>query len=662
MNKLILFVICLFLFYIGAYGEFVSKITFPQLTVTQQGSTINFGDHQLDYEPGYPMLPVVYYTFLLPPDADLSTVSFRVEGLEERAYTISEPIEPAGPYFSENEVRWPENRRIINGKAVDVYSRNQFYPATHIGIVTKGTLHCYKLVQVRVHLCRYNPVTGRVSAVTNGAISVSVSKAKNSETIVYPVPQSIQKRVQRLAINYTEIAPAYNSKVRVTDNTTYLIAVESEIQSASKKLEAFIESKKNRGYTVKIITEDDWGGGTGSTASDRIRDWLQQNYEELQIEYVLLLGDPMPTDGTIPMRSDSRADAPHDFFYKEMTGDWPNEEGYAELSVGRIPVYDNAGIAKLDKILERIIAYENKPPSEITQWRNNALFAAKPFKTGVADGSKLFEEIKEKYIDDLGWHCYRIYNDDYGNPDESQCTQTAVTNAWNANPYGLMEWHTHGQEESASGIMSVSGVDDLSDANPSFVHMGSCLNAKVENEDNLTYTMLINQSVGAIGGTRVTWYENYNGSWETRSAIQGFILMTARGMIRDSSGIGTSLIDGIAQSDKRHWSNIFGFNLYGCPEVGLYSVKDPTEIKPDFVKNTVPCNGIRFISSLNMLHVKSEQRATLSLCDLSGKTLYTFTANPGLHRYRLPKNMAKGVYIVNLHKNKKGTYNKIIRF
>ena len=66
----------------------LSEIDFPELSITQRNGHIDFGSHKLDNEPGYPKLPVVLYTFLLPPDADLSTVTFRVDGLEEQIQNI----------------------------------------------------------------------------------------------------------------------------------------------------------------------------------------------------------------------------------------------------------------------------------------------------------------------------------------------------------------------------------------------------------------------------------------------------------------------------------------------------------------------------------------------------------------------------------------------
>lgn len=657
MKKLFFSIVIVSVFHLVTFAEFTSEISFPELNIAQQNGQVKFIGHTLDNNPGYPQLPIVVYTFLLPPDADLSTVTYRIDGLEEQIYKVPSPIEPASPPVYNNERMWPEDRTIVNGKAVEVYENNQFYPNSPVNITGKGMLHCFKLVQVRVHLCTYNPVQGIIRAVKKGTISISVSRNKNHPPIVYPVPKKMKKFTERLVVNYSDAIGEYISIARFTDTATYAIMVEENIKESSTKLADFVASKEKRGLNVKVITESDWGGGSGEKASENIRKWLKDNYKEMGIAYVLLIGDPIPSNGAVPMRQDNRA-SPTDYYYKDLSNTWPDKDGFAEVSVGRIPVYDESGIETLDKILERTTTYENQPVAE-TVWRKNALFAAKPFDN-TAKGSKLFEEIKEKYVDPSEWECYRIYDDNEGDPDESSCNESAVKAAWKANPYGLILWHTHGMPTSASGIMSVGTAENFDDQYPSFVHMGSCSNGKIETENNLTYTMLTHHAVGAIGATRMTWYDSYNGSWEGNTAIQGMIFMTGKGMIGDSLSMGDALIQGVADSDLEHWGNIFSFNLYGDPEVGIYSVKNPTTVQPD-ISDIVPKTGEpKILSALagqrgvTLLVPVSEGKYRVTIYTLSGKEIISLaqeTAHPRkLHSFSWSGIDKNGIFCGN------GTY------
>ena len=126
----------------------------------------------------------------------------------------------------------------------------------------------------------------------------------------------------------------------------YVIITSNAIESNSHELDFFIRMKEIDGHTVKVITEDDFGGLTGQYPNDRadkIRQWLKNNYVTMGIDYVLLIGDPDPDDfkysgdwvGEIPMKmcypryfriGDG---APTDLYYSDLTSDWDlDNDGY----------------------------------------------------------------------------------------------------------------------------------------------------------------------------------------------------------------------------------------------------------------------------------------------------------------------------------------------
>jgi len=131
----------------------------------------------------------------------------------------------------------------------------------------------------------------------------------------------------------------------------YIIITTNDIEANSQELHFFIQMKENDGHSVKIITEDDFGSLTGQYPNDRadkIRKWLQENYVDLGIQYVLLIGDPNPDDtkvsddyvGEIPMKmcyprffrvGDG---APTDLYYSNLTSNWDLDgDGYYHESL-----------------------------------------------------------------------------------------------------------------------------------------------------------------------------------------------------------------------------------------------------------------------------------------------------------------------------------------
>jgi len=121
----------------------------------------------------------------------------------------------------------------------------------------------------------------------------------------------------------------------------YVIITTDYIVENSEELDYFIHMKEmdGDGHSVKVVTESEFMSNPGQPPddrADRIRKWLQDNYKELGIEYVLLIGDPDPDDykyggdsvGDIPMKmcypryfrvGDG---APTDLYYSDLTSEW----------------------------------------------------------------------------------------------------------------------------------------------------------------------------------------------------------------------------------------------------------------------------------------------------------------------------------------------------
>lgn len=578
-------------------------------------------------EPGYPLLPSKEYTLLVPPDADLSTVSFHLEGMKETELAGRYAVKPASPPYSIEGPVWPQNRNIVNGRDIAVYGSDAFYPDTYIQDISVHMMRCYKIVKARLYFYKYNPVSGTLKALTGGRLVLDVKRRSSGGEASYTVPAKFRKLAQKLVMNYAEAGPAYDSEYSFTNKSGYVIMTESGIITGSKQFEALKKSKQDHGFTVKVLTESDWGGGTGNQAAENMKKWLQANYKEMGIEYVLLIGDPNSASGKVPMKKSQRNT---DFYYSELTGPWENDV-LAEVSASRIPVYGN-DYTTLDKILTKVITYENTPAKDIG-WRTFCFIAEKPYDSQTP-GYPLFEAIKTKFLDPNKWGNYRIYDVSTGNPDESSCTETAVKNAWMKLKFGLMLWMTHGSATGASSIMKSSTMEGFTDEFPSIVYMGSCSNASISTSTNLTYTALRKASIGAIGGTDITWYGDAQiDKFEGTSTTQGLLYQFAQG-ITDSLGAGDALNYAIGRcTDKKWWINIEGYVLYGCPEIGVFTCAGTTPVSGGALDFGTSAKSARFLpvtDGAHMVHflfmpASSSVTATLAVYDLSGKEIYGYS-------------------------------------
>ncbi|MBN2589978.1 MAG: hypothetical protein JXA96_08945 [Sedimentisphaerales bacterium] len=365
----------------------------------------------------------------------------------------------------------------------------------------------------------------------------------------------------------------------------YAIITTSDIVNASSKLADFIAHKESLGFNVYLITEEDFGGSIGDEAAENIRRWLQQNYEMYNIEYVLLIGDPRPDTGEVPMkllwpRHNDHPEydkVPSDYYYSDLSGDWDlDKDGcfgeqdddtgkdgmdlYAEVHVGRIPYYGL--IEDLDYILDKTINYEN---SDLTEWRKNALLAANEF------GYLWCETIKDELLVPVGWPYHRIYDEEYelkvnldSPPETVPCTQDTVYDVWSNNAFGLAVWSGHGYS-----VVDRNRVPSLDDNYPSFTYSFACQEARPEDKNNLAYTLLKNGGICTCHASRDSASSNAQ-PWELNSGAMGLgYRYVSRLMAGLSSGESLSDARGATEPEGLIWAIILIYNIYGDPALHL---------------------------------------------------------------------------------------------
>ena len=390
-------------------------------------------------ETGEPDIPWQQVTVLLAPNADLDSVSVRLEGEQYKTLVGTWTIEPTAPLGTWDEngnpiILWPEGKVFEDGRDTGVYHANAFWPFEPIRLVYTGGLHQWQLVEVAVPLVRYNPVTGEVQELDNATVVVDYARQSRQKAKVKLKGKNGnhwrqgRQRVRDIAVNFTAATSDYDAASEngvQTDTTStldthltddgeigtagvnskgYLILTTDNIVNNSTMLANFVAHKQSRGWNVMVRTEADWGGGTGPTGATNIRTWLMANYVSLDLLYVLLIGNPHPDSGDVPMSwyDDGKGIAPTDALYWDLstaTG-W---DKYWEVVVGRIPYYGTMSI--VDAILQKTINYEN---SQKVLWRRNALLPMVPLDE-VTPSYQCGEQIRSRFLTPNGITSTRIY-------------------------------------------------------------------------------------------------------------------------------------------------------------------------------------------------------------------------------------------------------------
>lgn len=612
---------------------------------------------------GRPKVPGFTYTFLLPPDADLGSVEVTVENEDITDLRQRATVELGTGY---------ENTLMPNEPQEDSQKqRSGYYPESFTRVLTTGTLGNCKLVTCRFTPFQQDTTTKEFRKLNSGTMKLTYSLGGEStgNTIL---PWKV-KDLKRFTENFNDISSQYEIPQASTKPHMAILTTNATV-SGSSELANYIKSKEDNGFKITLITEDQWGGSNWDKADD-IRQWLQANYESEQISYLLLIGDPTPTEGdipmkmTLPMATPIGNDCPTDYYFAELTGNWDLNgnawsgegsldlgvggcENFPEISVGRIPVY-NKDYATLDKILKKTIAYTEADSNSI-EWRENILMPVEP-SDFMTPAYQFAEAIKCDFADPLGWGTFRIYAESYGDivPDLSPTTIENVTKSWQENPYGACVWKTHGNEDLAKKIMDSDHAKLLNDEYPSLIFQGSCLNGKPEDANNLGYALLKNGAIATISSSRLSLYKmGQTDPRDIKMTNLGMCYYFGQYIIQDKLAIGDALnrlkteIDG---DFRGLWLNYCDYNVYGDPTVGINSSAGHSvatlqkSVKP---KISINQNSKEISFNLGSLKAKNVEVAILNV---KGQVLIkrTYAINSG--RLSINKegfDLTHGVFII----------------
>jgi len=564
--------------------------------------------------PGEPRLPERFLRILLPPQADPSTVTVSISGSKESDEANVFDVLPGYPVAISAVPVWPAGKRIQEGRDLDIYDKDAFHPANILGEPIVRQWGAFQILDVAYRPWKWNPLRGILRRSIGGKliakyaerkVAVSASKSQLAEA----------KDVAALVSN-PEIVATYTGGIAVNaaaETGTYAIVSTDAIRTGSVNLLALARSKEARGFNVELATQTGhwkllngiwsclqsdcaggWGGGNGNAAAEAIRTWLKAKYVARGIQYVLLIGNPDPTTGDVPMKmtwprraEGDYPECPTDYFFAELSGNWDrNANGFAgeypadyatggidqfpELVVGRIPYYGS--VTDLDKILAKTVAFEKATD---VAWRKNVLLPMEP-SDGSTPGYQLGEQIRTNFLIPGKFASTRIYESDYGvAPEITPCTIPNVRSAWSTGRYGVTTWWTHGSATTAVDIFSSSDAVYLDDAHPSFTFQNSCTNGSPESSNNLGYALLRNGAIGTVSASRVSWYNIGQTSFVGSPQSNAMMAYAYTGALVYDTLVAGRALNQVRRSmsvNASAWAmNLADFNLYGDPSVGLFT-------------------------------------------------------------------------------------------
>ncbi|MEZ5198785.1 MAG: C25 family cysteine peptidase [Bacteroidales bacterium] len=316
---------------------------------------------------GDPALPYQSVKLLLPPGEAAISVEFIIEEeIALQGFYQLYPHQASKPLSFEGESEFKINR--------SVYQSNEFYPLNPGGQLTTSFLNGYAFAVTSFTPVRYNPVTGVVKFANKVKVKITSASDLNAQKALQNLKSStsIQKRIEAFAQNASNIKlypsiPAKSDEYQLLIITTNQFATEFQILA-----DLYLE----RGIKTEIVTKETIASTmTGQDNQEKIRNYIIQEYQDNNIEFVLLGGDVehIPHRGFYCyVESGSGyedSDIPADLYYSALDGNWntDNDNKWGEIgeddllpevAVGR---FSFSNTTELENMINKTSMYQNDP-------------------------------------------------------------------------------------------------------------------------------------------------------------------------------------------------------------------------------------------------------------------------------------------------------------
>ena len=112
---------------------------------------------------------------------------------------------------------WPVNVRLSNGKSVETYENDSYFPSSFLGHLSTGTLRQWKLVEVEVFPYRYNPVRKELVKLTQGQLVVRFTETAGTRPLwskASPLSLRMRDVVKSMVTNFDNVVAEYDKSAQ----------------------------------------------------------------------------------------------------------------------------------------------------------------------------------------------------------------------------------------------------------------------------------------------------------------------------------------------------------------------------------------------------------------------------------------------------------------
>ena len=363
---------------------------------------------------GEPVLPYSQVSIMLPPGE--SAVGIEFYGEDETVIPGSFMLYPQQQSRTLND---DSPAQFIKNEKV--YSTDSFYPAKSTGELLTQFMNGYSFAMSTFTPMKYNPVTGKVTYYKKVTIKITTEHSAAAAKAMQNLSgtQTVREKVLRFAQNEKMITQ-YPADNKSADDYQLMIITTAQYENDFDDL---ITMYIDRGIKSEVVTKEYITANiSGQDVQEKIRNYIIQEYQNHNVEYVLLGGDVelIPYRGFYCyVQSGSGYEdngIPADLYYSGLDGTWnddndnhwgePGEDDLLpDIAVARFPFSNST---ELNNLKHKSIHYQSSPVlGEFT----SPLLAGEYLYSNPETWGKDYLELLIGYHDDNGYTTIGIPED-----------------------------------------------------------------------------------------------------------------------------------------------------------------------------------------------------------------------------------------------------------
>jgi hypothetical protein len=521
MKKLLTILLMILAMSPGFAGKVTQIYTFDHYSIEEAGGfqLIRFEGCMNTGLIGDPSMPWYAVKLLLPPGETALSYTITLQGKTEIPgnYSIY-PQQASRPLSHGGSGSFIKNN--------EVYESPGLYPAEASGSISTHYMNGHGIALLHICPLVYEPSEGRLAFYREITVSLITGPGEDSENTLSMIGggPALRQKLENFVDNPAMIGRYPVQQTRSDDYQLLIITPQAFEGNFGNLCALYLD----RGIRSEIAsTEDISTLMSGQDLQEKIRNYIIQEYQNNNIEYVLLGGDVehVPYRGFYCYVQSgagySDNNIPADLYYSALDGTW-NDNGnnlwgeigeddlFPEVAIGR---YTFSNTTELNAMLNKTISYQESPV--LGEFTNPLLAGEHLWNDPLTWGSD-YMRLLVGYRDDNGYTTigippehdidtlYERYQSWGGSTIMAEINngKSFVHHCGHANAYTVM--HLNISDITNANFSQVNGLTH----NYTFVHSHGCICGAFDYSDCIMEHMLFidNFAAAVIGNSRYGWF------------------------------------------------------------------------------------------------------------------------------------------------------------